>query len=96
MFSISRIKAVGPDDDDDDDDDELFLWYGWLTKGLISSRDYCRRSSPSQISDMPQAGFGPAWNLSSGFDEWSCAVVITTTSLRHKITLSFSYQCKRS
>ena len=68
MFSISRIKAVGPDDDDDDDDDdELFLWYGWLTKGLISSRDYCRRSSPSQISDMPQAGFGPAWNLSSGF-----------------------------
>ena len=34
MFSISRIKAVGPDDDDDDDDDELFLWYGWLTKGV--------------------------------------------------------------
>ena len=22
------------DDDDDDDDDELFLWYGWLTKGV--------------------------------------------------------------
>ena len=22
------------DDDDDDDDDELFLWYGWLTKGI--------------------------------------------------------------
>ena len=21
------------DDDDDDDDDELFLWYGWPTKG---------------------------------------------------------------
>ena len=21
-------------DDDDDDDDELFLWYGWLTKGV--------------------------------------------------------------
>ena len=21
-------------DDDDDDDDELFLWYGWLTKGI--------------------------------------------------------------
>ena len=20
--------------DDDDDDDELFLWYGWLTKGI--------------------------------------------------------------
>ena len=22
------------DDDDDDDDDELFLRYGWLTKGI--------------------------------------------------------------
>ena len=24
---------LGGDDDDDDDDDELFLWYGWPTKG---------------------------------------------------------------
>ena len=24
------------DDDDDDDDDELFLWYGYLTKGIKS------------------------------------------------------------
>ena len=22
------------DDDDDNDNDELFLWYGWLTKGV--------------------------------------------------------------
>ena len=22
------------DDDDDDDDDEVFLWYGWPTKGV--------------------------------------------------------------
>ena len=22
------------DNDDDDDDDELFLWYGWRTKGV--------------------------------------------------------------
>ena len=22
------------DGDDDDDDDELFLWYGWPTKGI--------------------------------------------------------------
>ena len=22
------------DDDDDDEDDKLFLWYGWLTKGV--------------------------------------------------------------
>ena len=27
------IRNAGWDDDDDDDDDELFLWYGWLTKG---------------------------------------------------------------
>ena len=46
---------------------------------LISSRDHCQRSSPSRISDMPWAGFEPAQNMSSGFAEWSCAVVITTT-----------------
>ena len=33
--------------------------------GLISSRDHCQRSSPSQISDTPRAGFEPAQNLSS-------------------------------
>ena len=46
---------------------------------LISSRDHCQRSSPSQISDTPLAGFEPAPNLSSGFVEWSWAVAITTT-----------------
>ena len=33
----SRSKSLNPrsdDDDDDYDDDELFLWYGWLTKGI--------------------------------------------------------------
>ena len=29
---------------------------------LISSRDYCQRSSPSRISDSPGAGFEPAQN----------------------------------
>ena len=48
---------------------------------LISSLDHCERSSPSWISDTPRAGFEPAHNLSSGFVEWSCAVVITTTPL---------------
>ena len=33
------VVAVNCDDDDDDDDDddaddELFLWYGWPTKGI--------------------------------------------------------------
>ena len=46
---------------------------------LISSRDYCQRSSPSRISDTSQAVFEPAQNLGSGLVEWSCAVVITTT-----------------
>ena len=46
---------------------------------LISSWDHCQRSSPSRIFDMPQAGFESVQNLSSGFVEWSCAVVITTT-----------------
>ena len=46
---------------------------------LISSLDHCQRSSPSRISDTPRAGFEPVQNLSSGFVEWSCAIVITTT-----------------
>ena len=28
------LDAMAYDDDDDDDDDELFLWYGWPTKGF--------------------------------------------------------------
>ena len=32
---------------------------------LISSQDHCQRSSPSRISDTPQAGFEPAENLLS-------------------------------
>ena len=36
---------------------------------LISSWDHCQRSSPSRICDMPQAGFEPTQNLSSGFVE---------------------------
>ena len=59
----------------------------WLTDerrfSFISSRDHCQRSSPSQISGTPRAGFQPAQNLSSDFVEWSCRVVITTTPRRH-------------
>ena len=28
------FSLTDDDDDDDDDDDELFLQYGWLTKGI--------------------------------------------------------------
>ena len=45
---------------------------------FIPSRDHCQTSSPSQISDMPRGGFELVQNLSSGFIEWNCAVVITT------------------
>ena len=44
---------------------------------LISTQDHCQRFSPLWISDMPQAGFEPMQNRSSGLVEWSCAVVIT-------------------
>ena len=46
------------------------------TLSLISSRDNCQRFSPSQMPDIPRAGFEPMLNLNS---EWSCAVVITIT-----------------
>ena len=55
---------------------------------LISSRDHCQRSSPSRISDMPRVGFESAQNLSSGFVEWSCAVVITTTPRRCRVRIN--------
>ena len=51
------------------DDDEFFC--GMVDHGmafsLISSRDHCQGSSPSRISDMPQAVFEPAHNVSSSF-----------------------------
>ena len=45
---------------------------------LISSRDQCQSSSPPRIFDTSGAGCEPAQNLSLGFVEWNCAVVITT------------------
>ena len=52
---------------------------------LISSRDHCQISSPSRISNMPRTGFEPVKNLSWGFVEWNCAVLITTTPRRHEL-----------
>ena len=65
---------IGDDDDDDDDDDELFCGMVDQRKAfsLISSQDHFHGSSPSQISNMPQAGFESAQNLSSGLVDWSC------------------------
>ena len=50
---------------------------------LIFSWNHCQRSSPSGISDMPQAGFEPVQNLSSSLVEWSCLVLINTIPWRH-------------
>ena len=50
---------------------------------LISSQDHCQRSWPLWVSDMPQAGFEPAQNLSSGLVVWNCLIVITTTPRRY-------------
>ena len=33
-ITYAKIPADDDDDDDDDEDDELFLWYGWPTKGV--------------------------------------------------------------
>ena len=52
---------------------------------------HCKRYLPSQIPDPPQTGFEPAQNLSSDFFERSCAVVITTASLRQAIPWSILY-----
>ena len=72
---------MADDDDADDDDDELFCGMDNQQKAfsLILSQDHCQRFSPLRISDTPMAGFQPAQSLSSGFVEWSCAVVLTTT-----------------
>ena len=40
MLFLKIVSLIGTDfvfvhdDDDDDDDDELFVWYGWPTKGI--------------------------------------------------------------
>ena len=51
----------------------MMIWF-------CGMNDHRQRSSPSRISDMLQAGFEPAQNLSSGLVELSCALAITTTS----------------
>ena len=34
VLSFGGNISNDDDDDDDDDDEELFLWYGWPTKGV--------------------------------------------------------------
>ena len=62
----------------------MTYFYGMLdrrnTSSFTSSRGHSQRCSSLRISDTSQAGFEPALNLGSGLVEWSCAVVITTTT----------------
>ena len=62
---------------------------------IISSWDNCLRSSPSRISDTPWTGFEHAQNLSSGFVEWPCAVVITTTPRYHITAITRRHRSHR-
>ena len=58
----------------------ILIFAEWLT----DSQDYCQRFSLSHIFDTSQAGFQSVQNLSSGFVERICAVLITTTQWCHK------------
>ena len=54
----------------------------WLTDKrclALFQLGHYQRFSSLQISDTPQVGFEPMQNLSSGFVEWRCAVMTTTT-----------------
>ena len=81
---LNNCKPLGATDGDDND--ESFLRNGWPMNGwsfsLVISPVHCQRFSPSRIFDTPRATFELAQNLSSGFVDWSCAVVITTIPRR--------------
>ena len=84
------------DDDDDDDDDELFLWYGWPTKGVWP---YLQPGPLPEILTIVNTRHAasriePVQNLNSGFVEWSCAVVIITTPRRHYNQYIKEYQIR--
>ena len=57
---------------------------------LISSWDHCQRSSSLWIFNTLWSGFELMQSLSSDFLEWSCAVVITTTSQQFYLVLFFT------
>ena len=71
-----------------DGDDELFLWYVWPTKGVLLYFHQGPLSEILTIADIRHAGCrSENLSLSSGFVEWSCAVVITNTQRCHKNVL---------
>ena len=72
----------------DDEDDELFLWNGYPTKSVISTRNHCQIT----ILDLLHSA-SRIWtcaDLCPGFVEWSGAVVITATP---RCRLAFKHTC---
>ena len=47
----------------------------WNALSIVSGRD-CFQSISSSYTSTPREGFKPAQNLSSGFVEWSSAIVL--------------------
>ena len=85
---VDREKALTlsvptPQNDQTHSNNSVFLTilWGWRLQALslISNREHCRRFTPSQLPDPPQAGFEPTQNSSSDYIKWGCAVVIITT-----------------
>ena len=72
----------------------IVLLYGWSTKDALPYFQPDHSSSPSQISNTPRGRFEPVQNLSSGFDEWNRAVVITTTPRRQNLWLNYEKSVK--
>ena len=66
----------------------MICFCGWLTNKrsliLFAARTIVR-DPHYQEYDISWPGFELVQNLNSGFDEWSCAVVITTTPQHHKM-----------
>ena len=63
---------VNDDDYDNDQDNFIFVFGMFVQRNmvcLISRRDHCNGSSPSQISDTPLASSEPVQNLSLGLVE---------------------------
>ena len=79
---LSKFYKVARCLGDDDDDFFCCIVDRRKTSRFISSQDYCQRSSSCPISDTPPLSFEPALNLSSGYVERCCTVVITTTPRR--------------
>ena len=65
---------------------------------LISSRELCQRSSPSWMSNTPEAGFEPAQNLSSSFSFCICACFISVKQALNILTkiIFMDGQCHKS